>query len=505
MGLEVGFGPVRESDEQGELLVNHSQLPALAFVDPDGRNRAEIEQLARQVLDLVIDHAATAAGRSPMPEDISPPGSVDIPDDSTPEADLLEMLPRVLAGSMNPANPGYIGHMDPLPTTMSMLGDLIVAALNNNMLSLEMSPVFSRLEPLLLREFAALFGLGDRAGGVLVSGGSLGNLQALAVARNVAFACRDSGIAGLDRRPVLFASAEAHTSIQKAAMMLGLGTGAVIPVATSPGARMDPVELCRAIERVKAAGQAPFCIVATAGTTTAGSIDPLEEIGRVAREYGLWLHVDAVYAGALIFSARQRHRLSGIEQADSITFNPQKWLYVTKTCGMVLFKDLANLERAFRVSSPYMGTSDGFTNLGEIGVQGTRHVDILKLWLSLRHIGKRGYEQLIDESYRLTDYFVAELRKRPFLELAAVPETSVICFRGTPDWLSPDTWDGWNADLQAQLLKTANIFLSLPHYRGGRWLRAVLINPHTGQQTIDELFAAIDAYAAASREALSRA
>jgi glutamate/tyrosine decarboxylase-like PLP-dependent enzyme len=178
---------------------------------------------------------------------------------------------------------------------------------------------------------------------------------------------------------------------------------------------------------------------------------------------------------------------------------------VTKTCGMVLFKDLTNLERAFRVPSPYMGTVDGFINLGEFGVQGTRHVDVLKLWLSLQHIGKCGYEQLIDESYRLTDYFVAELRKRPFLELAAPPETCVICFRGEPDWLSPDARDGWNADLQAEILKTANIFLSLPHYRGGRWLRAVLINPYTIRQKIDELFAVIDAYTAAAVELLSRA
>ena len=228
----------------------------------------------------MLDHAATAASRPPVQAGVSLPGPPGIPDGPVPEDVLLEMVPRMLAGSMNPANPGYIGHMDPLPTTMSMLGDLIVAALNN-MLSLEMSPVFSRLEPLLLREFAALFGLGDQAGGVLVSGGSLGNLQALTVARSVAFQCRDSGIADLDRQPVLFASAEAHTSIQKATMMLGIGTGGVIPVATGPGSRMDPAQLRLAIERAYAAGQAPFCVVATAG-----SIDPLEEIGRIAREYG---------------------------------------------------------------------------------------------------------------------------------------------------------------------------------------------------------------------------
>lgn len=471
-------------------------LPATAFIDPHGRNHAEVERLVRQVVDLVLDRSTTAADCPPMPEAAELPGQVTIPESSIPETALLQAIRVMLDGSMNPASPGYIGHMDPMPATMAILGDLVAAAVNNNMLSLEMSPLFSRLESLLLREVAALFGLGDRAGGVLVSGGSLANLQALAVARNVAFASVETGIVGMEGRPVILASEAAHTSLAKAAMLLGLGTSAVVPVRATGDSRLDPDSLRERIEQARAVGQAPFCVVATAGTTTTGSIDPLQEIGAIAHEFGLWFHVDAAYGGALAFSERHRQRLAGIERADSITFNPQKWLYVAKTCAMALFRDTGVLGRAFRVPAPYMSDTSDFVNLGEIGVQGTRHADIVKLWLTLQHVGRQGFEELIDEGYRLAERVAEGVRERPFLRLAGAIDTNIVCFRGEPDWLPADRWDEWNTALQEHLLREGNIFLSLPLHRGGRWLRAVLLNPFTGDAVIEEMFRQIDIFAA---------
>ncbi|MEM8779502.1 MAG: pyridoxal-dependent decarboxylase [Cyanobacteria bacterium P01_G01_bin.49] len=145
---------------------------------------------------------------------------------------------------------------------------------------------------------------------------------------------------------------------------------------------------------------------------------------------------------------------------------------------MVLFRNISNLVNAFQIKAPYMATdSDGFINLGEINVQGTRHADVLKLWLFLQHIGQSGYAQLIEESYRLTDYFVQQIQQRPFLEMASQPEMNVICFRGVPLWVSNFEWDIWNTNLHKHLLQTGKIFLSLPTYRGSCWLRAVLLNP----------------------------
>ena len=196
-----------------------------------------------------------------------------------------------------------------------------------------------------------------------------------------------------------------------------------------------------------------------------------------------------------MFSPHYRQQLSGIEQADSITFNPQKWLYVAKTCVMALFKQVNHLKTAFQIEAPYMQNLDDLTNLGEICVQGTRHADVLKLWLSLQHLGQRSYAQLIDQSYELTQCFVAEINKRPFLALASSPEMNIICFRGVPAEVSPDRWDDWNRELQTHLLQSQQTFLSLPLYRGNRWFKAVLLNPYTDQAQILDLFQAIDVFA----------
>lgn len=420
---------------------------------------------------------------------------VNIPESPVPEKEILTRVESILADSLNAAHPAYIGHMDSLPTTISVLGDLLASALNNNMLSQEMSPVFTQMETRLLKQFAALFGLGDAAGGVLVSGGSLANLHALAVARNVRFGAKENGVVRLDKRPVLFASEVAHTSIQKAAMLLGLGTSAVVPVVTNAKSQMDPSSLRRLIRRAELEDQTPFCVVATAGTTVTGNIDPLPEIHAIAREHGLWFHVDAAYGGALVLSGNERHRLGGIQHANSITFNPHKWLYVAKTCAMVLFGDAGQLESDFRIAAPYMKGGTEVTNLGEIGVQGSRRADVLKLWLSLQHIGRSGYGQLIDDAYRLTRHFVSEARLRSFLELASEPETNVVCFRGAPNWIPPERWDDWNLSLAEQLVSGGHAFLSLPTYRGRRFLRAVLLNPYATKEEVTGLFERIDSFA----------
>ncbi len=473
-------------------------LPPAAFADPRGTNREQVERLARAVLELVVDSLARAADRPPLPAGPPRLPAATLPQAPLPEDVILADLQRLMADSMNAGHPGWMGHMDPPPATFSILGELAAAALNNNMLCLEMSPALSRLEAELLGAFAALFGLPEQAGGVLASGGSLANLHALAVARNARLG-PPNGEGGGHGQPVILASEDAHVSLRKAAMLLGLGASAVLPVAVDAGARLRPAALRDELAAAAARGDRPFCVVATAGTTTTGSIDPLAEVGDLAREHGLWFHVDAAYGGALALSERHRHRLAGIERADSIVFNPQKWLYVAKTCAMVLFREISVLERCFRIPAPYTAPQQGWINLGEIGVQGTRHADALKLWLALAHLGRQGYGVLIDRAYALTARLVEGIAARPLLELAAVPQTNVVCFRGVPPELGEDELDRWNAALQQHLLRAAGIFLSLPHYRGRRWLRAVLLNPHAGEETIRTLLVEIDAFAAGAR------
>jgi len=482
-----------------------SCLPSDAFIEPNGSNAAEIEALLCQVVALLCEEMSAAGARSPLPDPIETDVLkqwAKIPERSVAVDVLLERVRSQIHHSMNAAHPGYIGHMDSIPTTVSVIGDFVAAALNNNMLSVEMSPVFSRLEPLVMQEIAARFGLGPASGGVVVSGGSLANLQALSVARNVAFNAVNAGIVRLSQQPVFFVSEVAHTSMQKAAMMMGLGAKAAVAVRTNADSQMDVTDLAAKIGEAKNNDQVPFAIVATAGTTVTGNIDPIEAIASLAKSHQLWLHVDAAYGGALAFCPRYRHLLAGIHHADSVTFNPQKWLYVTKTCATVLFKNFSVLKEHFRILAPYMGDDSEWVNLGEYTIQGTRHPDILKLWLSLQHLGSAGYSEIIEHNYALTEQFVREIAAREsYLQLASQPQMNLVCFRLAPKDIDSSEWDLLNAQLQRYLLSPQSrekcsdtTFLSLPNYRQQKWLKAVLLNPFTTAATIQQLFENIDAF-----------
>jgi glutamate/tyrosine decarboxylase-like PLP-dependent enzyme len=473
--------------------MRRSALPDGAFVDPHGENADAVREFVESILDQLLSQLTSASDRSPLPIDPTVPAG-EIPEHPSETPSLLNDIEAIVEGSMNPAHPGYIGHMDTMPTTISILGDLVAAAINNNMLSIEMSPVFSELEVQLIEQIAAEFGLGPDAGGVLASGGSLANLHALTVARNQAFDVHGAGLTTVDRPPVLFTSEVAHTSLQKAAMVLGLGTDAVVPIETDEHSRMQPAALRTAIEQAESSGQAPFCVVATAGTTTTGNIDPLPAIRDVATDHDLWFHIDAAYGGALVFSEQERERLRGIGDADSVTFNPQKWCYVAKTCSMALFANISALEEDFRVGAPYMRGDDAIPNLGELSVQGTRHADVLKLWLTLQHLGRTGLNQLISESYWLTAAVRERIADRETLELASEPEMNLVCFRAIPDWCPVGDLNELNSRLQQTMLAEHEIFVSLPMYRGSRWLRVVLLNPFTGEATVDRLFDGIDMF-----------
>ncbi len=459
----------------------------IAFIHPKEENKDSLQQLFHKALDLVLNSTTTACEKRPMPELHNLFAPIEIPDAPVPITEIFENLKALIDTAMRPEHPGYIGHMDPPPATFSIIGDMVASFLNNNMFSFEMSPSFTVLEHKLLNLFAKLFGLPHGAGGVMLSGGTLSNLEAICLARNVKLFTHQISLADLKSTPVLFASSEAHTSIHKAAMVLGLGANAVIEVPTDSFGRMDTKALQQKITACKNEGKTPFCVVGTAGTTVTGMIDPLEKIHKIAQDEGLWMHVDAVFGGALVTSPQYRHLLKGVEHADSISFNPQKWLCVTKTCSMLLIRDSALLKSCFHTKLPYMTSHEEGPNIGEIALQGTRYPDILKLWLTLQCFGLQGWSKLIDNGMRLKEQFLKEVKKRPYLTLAATSDVNVICFKLDKD-------NEQNKALQKFLLDDKQIFLSLPKRGEELWLKAVLINPNIPPDLIDKLFNAIDEF-----------
>ncbi len=465
------------------------------FIGPDNSNRKQVEKLIKNVTSQLLDFLSNAEQKPTYPtfKQLDCP-HFQIQEKPLSESKIHSNLQELYDLSMNSANPNYIGHMDSMPTLWSVIGDYIASAINNNLLSLEMSPFLTQLEYSLTKQFARLFGLPEASGGVMLSGGTLSNIQALLVARNIKLGIKNGNVFSLKKEPVIFTSEHSHSSIQKTGMMIGIGVENVIKIKTDENSKIDCNDLNAQIEEQLRLGKQPFAIVATAGTTVSGNIDPLKDISKIAEQNNLWLHVDAIYGGAVIFSKKHKHLITGIEQADSISFNPQKWLYISKTSSMVLFRDFNKMIDSFRISAPYMKEQNAYVNLGEINIQGTKYAEILKLWLSLQGLGKSGYGKLIEYSFHLTKIFKTEISKRPFLKLVCKTEMNILCFRGEPNYLALEKFDTWNENLQLYLLSQTDFFLSLPKYKNNLWLRAVLLNPFLTSKHIKNLFTHIDYY-----------
>ena len=488
----------------------------LLFIEPDGSNREAVRQLGYRFVDLLVEAASHATERLPLNRDPGPTGEhYAPPEEGRPVDDLLEEVRGILALGMNPAHPGYMGHMDTLASAIGTFSDAVVSSLNNNMLAWEMSPVFSEMEQRVMRWACGLFGLGAtdaeperRPVGHLVSGGTLANMTAMWVARNA----RGGDLMdehGLTKQPpyVFLASENAHFSFRKAANLLGLGREGWIEIPAEENGRVRVEAMAEAITRARRDGKIPFALVGIAGTTVTGSIDPLPELAELAAREGLWFHVDAAYGGAIAFSDRLRPLLRGIERADSVTFNPQKWLFVPKTCASILFRDRRQPDRHLREAFVYgmsNRTTQGRTrvNLGEWTLQGTRRVDVLKLYLTLEHFGRARLGRMIERQIDLAHLFARTVETCPELELLHHPELNIVCFRyrGLPGGgAEPDeaALDRVNTRIQEKIEESGLGWLSLPHYRQRTILRAVILHPRCDEALLDRI---LDAVRSAGRE-----
>jgi len=507
--------PETGSSRKGDPL----ERPEDLFIEPDGGNRESVRRLGYRFIDLLVDASSEAGTRPPLDRASLIPASPYQPSEAGRDTgELLAEVDSFMRRGMNPAHPGFMGHMDTIASAIGIFSDAVVSALNNNMLAWEMSPVFSELEQKIMRWACSLFGLGAtddhpdrRPIGHLVSGGTLANITAMWVARNArgGDALADHGLSGR-RTPVFLASENAHFSFRKAANILGLGRDGWVEIPADAEGRVLVDRMEQAIRRVRDEGRVPFALVGVAGTTITGSIDPLPEIAALARREGLWFHVDAAYGGAIAFSETLRPKLRGIEHADSVTFNPQKWLFVPKTCATLLFRDRREPDRHLREPFIY-GASNRTTagrertNLGEWTLQGTRRVDVLKLFLTLEHFGRARLARMIERQVDLARVFAGAIADCPELELLHRPELNIVCFRyrghpAWPEWIDDDApLDRLNTRIQERLEESGIGWLSLPHYRRRTILRAVILHPRTTEALLDRI---LDQVREAGREIL---
>jgi len=326
----------------------------------------------------------------------------------------------------------YFGLMNPTPTYIGVMAEAMVAALNPQLATMKRSQLASKIEQESVRWIGERVGWAGEFNGTFTTGGNEANFSGLALAIAAKFPrAIEDGVCSIGAQPVVYASEEAHHSVDKSAGLLGIGRKALRRIPVTESIQIDLEALERAIAEDVAAGRKPFCVVATAGTTNTGAVDDMTALGKICQRHNLWLHVDGAYGGSAVFSDKHREVVRGIELADSITIDPHKWMAMPLAAGVILTRHTEMLERAFAVAAPYMpkaAEAKGIDN-SRISTQWTRRMNSLKLWLTLRVHGRRAYEEHIDRQMRLAKGFAEWISASKQFELAAPQALPIVAFR----------------------------------------------------------------------------
>lgn len=403
----------------------------------------------------------------------------------------------------------YFGLMNPTPTYMSVLAEALVAALNPQLATLARSQLASKIESETVRWIAERVGWHKKMNGEVVSadkkvcdgtftsGGNEANFTAIALALTAHFPdVVEDGVATIGARPVGYASAESHHSLDKSFGLLGLGRKALRRVPVNDSLQLDPAKLVAQIEADIAAGFRPFIIIATAGTTNSGAIDDIQTLADIAARYSLWFHVDGAYGAAAVFSNKHRGLVTGIERADSITMDPHKWLSMPFAAGVILTSRPEMLERAFAVTTPYMPkvVNAPLIDNFKVSAQWSRRMNSLKLWLTLRVHGREAYETLIDRQLTMARNFVDWVNQSEHFELAAPQVLPIVNFR-LKNAGDEKAMDAANQALIEAVTRDGKLWISKTHVAGRCVLRMMVISYLSDEHNLDALKSALTAAA----------
>lgn len=423
-----------------------------------------------------------------------------LPETGAPADALLQKALHLLGGhSLFNGHPRFFGYITSSPAPIGMLGDLLAAAINPNVGAWRLAPMASEIEGQAVRWVAQLLGYRDGCGGLFVSGGNMANLVGFFAARAAAGQrsdVRKAGMAAGDApRFRVYASAETHTWIQKAADLSGLGTDAIRWLPTDEAQRLDVGALRAALDADRAAGDVPMLVAGTAGSVSTGAVDPLFAIAEVCRDAGVWFHIDGAYGALAAALPDAPHDLRALHLADSLAVDPHKWLYAPLEAGCLLARDPDALRRAFSYHPAYYHFDDGDgINYVELGPQNSRGFRALKVWLALQHAGAEGYRQMIGEDCALAARLHAAAAAHPELE-ARTLSLSIATFRYVPpdlrESVGQETTELYlntlNEALLERLQQSGEAFVSNAVVRGTYVLRACIVNFHTGPDDVDAL------------------
>ncbi|QEM82710.1 pyridoxal phosphate-dependent decarboxylase family protein [Halomonas binhaiensis] len=469
------------------------------------RHRDAYRAQAQRCIDLVHQHL----------DDVERPFSGVTPEELRPlfrgldldaplgqlEPALAELKRLYLNDAVYFHHPRYVAHLNCPVVLPGVIAETIISSINTSLDTWDQSAGGTLIEQALIDWTAQRLGLGEDADGVFTSGGTQSNLMAMLIARDrfcVAHPeggdIQQQGLPGFSSRLRILASGVSHFSLKKAAALLGLGHQAVMPVACDDQFRMDPPALRECLEECQRDGLLPIAVVATAGTTDFGSIDPIDDIAALCREYGIWLHVDAAYGGGLVTSQQHRHRLQGIDQADSVTIDYHKSFFQPVSCSAFLVRqrrDLGYVTYHADYLNPRAQAEAGTPDQVNKSLQTTKRFDALKLWLTLRIMGADAIGGMLDQVIELTGEGYELLREQSDIETLVAPSLSTLVFRFRPQHMTADTeLDALQDNIRARLSRSGEALVAATRVNGQRYLKFTLLNPDTHA---DDLRAVINA------------
>lgn len=408
----------------------------------------------------------------------------------------------VLPGITHWNHPGFFAYFSITGSAPGVLGEMLASALNINAMVWRSSPAGTELEEHSLSLLRDLLGLPGEFDGTINDTASSSSLYALAAAREAKLPEAWEG--GLSGYPPgrFYCSEQAHSSIDKAVITLGFGRKGIRKIPTDESFRMDPGELRRAVEEDLESGSKPLGVVATLGTTSTTSVDPVAVVADLAREFDLWLHVDAAYGGPAAAVPELRSLFSGWERADSIVVNPHKWLFTPIDCSVLYMRDPEQLRRAFALTPDYLRTSEeGFArNLMDYGVSLGRRFRSLKLWFVMRYFGAEGIRRRIRQHVAMAREFAEWIDASDDWERVAPVPFSTVVFRFAPGGVLPEEQDRINQEIMDRMNESGEFFLSHTILRGRFCLRVALGNLRTRWEHLERCRELLEVSAGSVRE-----
>ncbi len=408
---------------------------------------------------------------------------------------IAEILKVVASNSVGVSHPATAAHLRCPPLVAALVAELVISALNQSMDSFDQAPVASIIEQKLLRWFCQEFGLPSVADGTFTTGGSQSNYMGLLLARDTYlqktwdWSAQKQGLHPDSRRLRILCSEVAHFTVEKSASQLGLGSDAVVRVGVDNCFRMNPADLRTTLEALRAQNLLPMAIVATAGTTDFGSIDPLPEIAATAHETGAWLHVDAAYGGALLFSPRHRSKLAGIEAADSLCIDFHKLFWQPIPCSVFLLRDARHFEHIkmhVDYLNPERHEEAGIPDLVTTSLLTSRRFDALKLWISFESLGRDKLAEMIERTIALANHAAGLIRRTPLLQLMCEPQLSTVVFRMLPSGADSDA-DHLNTAVRQRLFDSGQAVIGHCRARNHQCLKFTCMNPTVTEAEMEAL------------------